>query len=228
MDVVAAAVDNNARWCDVVCRLHGIATEHGTSYWSAADSPPSYLPERGHSATGSRCPPNREDACALCHRSGQGQLRRPRSHVTRLRNLVFSTVDDLPTSAADFTLPTGSAVLHSTDELEEWSLLFGAPAVLSEGLLREPDVRLLALREAGRIVAGAVAHRSANVVGPSNVFGANVVSASDRWSELMQLASKCFPRVPVVGYERGDALAAATSAGFVPIAPLRVWRPCEL
>jgi hypothetical protein len=68
---------------------------------------------------------------------------------------------------------------------------------------------------------GGILSRGAEVVGLSNLFG----SATDMvWRSLAAMAYEVFPGLPLVGYDRGNELAAAHQAGFETIGPLRVWR----
>jgi hypothetical protein len=60
------------------------------------------------------------------------------------------------------------------------------------------------------------------VVGLSNVF-APAVDTAAVWAKVVDYVGELFPGRPVVGYERGDDLAAAEGAGFRPVGPLRVW-----
>ena len=77
--------------------------------------------------------------------------------------------------------------------------------------------------EEGRVVAGAVATRSEQVVGVSNVFAAGGRPEDAAWPLVLEAVHRLFPDLPVVGYEHGEALAAALRHGFEPIGPLRVW-----
>jgi hypothetical protein len=43
------------------------------------------------------------------------------------------------------------------------------------------------------------------------------------WAELTAVIGAEFPGRPLVGYERGDDLAAAVAGGFQPVGDLRVW-----
>ena len=45
----------------------------------------------------------------------------------------------------------------------------------------------------------------------------------DTWPVVLEAVHSLFPLLPVVGYEHGEALAAAVRHGFEPIGPLRVW-----
>ena len=43
------------------------------------------------------------------------------------------------------------------------------------------------------------------------------------WRSLTLLATRMFPRLPLVGYESGSELLAALDAGFEIGDPLRIW-----
>src|SRR5262245_16704696 len=40
-----AAADNNARWCDAVCRSHGLATRFADDLWIALEGAPTFYPD---------------------------------------------------------------------------------------------------------------------------------------------------------------------------------------
>jgi hypothetical protein len=77
------------------------------------------------------------------------------------------------------------------------------------------------------VIAGAVASRSDHVVGVSNVFALDA-GPDAAWRLVLDAVHWLFPTLPVVGYERGDDLAAAVRHGFEPVGPLRIrlhgWR----
>jgi hypothetical protein len=98
----------------------------------------------------------------------------------------------------------------------------GSERVFRDGLLHEPGVALLAGARDGQIVAVAAANQTGDVVGLSNVF-APAVDAAAVWAKVVDYVGELFPGRPLVGYERGDDLAAAEAAGFRPVGPLRVW-----
>ena len=72
------------------------------------------------------------------------------------------------------------------------------------------------------IVAGGMLYRADGVVGLSNVVS-DAADAVAVWRSLSLLATKMFPRMPLVGYELGSELQAALDAGFEIGDPLRVW-----
>jgi hypothetical protein len=89
-------------------------------------------------------------------------------------------------------------------------------------LLAEESLAFLAGWLGGRLVAGCVANVGADVVGMSNLF----VREGDLdagWAGALAAVARRFPGRPVVGYERGETLAAAVRQGFASAGPLRVW-----
>jgi hypothetical protein len=67
-----------------------------------------------------------------------------------------------------------------------------------------------------------VASCSDQVVGISNVFALDG-GPDAAWPIVLDAVNRLFPSLPVVGYEQGDALAAAVRHGFEPVGPLRIW-----
>jgi hypothetical protein len=86
----------------------------------------------------------------------------------------------------------------------------------------DPNFAMFTGRRGFRVVAGGMLYRAAGVVGLSNVV-AEAADAVTVWRSLILLASRTFPRLPLVGYESGSELAAALDAGFEIGDPLRIW-----
>ncbi|WP_146930664.1 hypothetical protein [Cellulomonas xylanilytica] len=221
--IVAAAVANNAAWCDLVCRCAGLATVRGPALWSTPRRSPVAYP----------------DAVTL------------RPNVPEAE--VLGAVDDSPgasvkDSFADLDLaPYGWSVLFDArwvtrsapsaaalqlpwrtvdrDALPRWLDAHGSDAI-TPGVLDDPDVRLLLAADGDVALAVAALNRSGagtrTVVGVSNVQ-ALAVEPDRVWSDLVLLARDLLGPHPLVGYESGDDLAAPLTAGFEPVGPLRVW-----
>ena len=118
-------------------------------------------------------------------------------------------------------------VVGDPDTLRAWALAWdngeGNADLFRPELLRDPATFVLAERSPdGRVVAGAVASRSDQVVGISNVFALDG-GPDAAWPVVLDAVRQRFPTLPVVGYEQGDDLAAAVRHGFEPIGPLRIW-----
>lgn len=91
----------------------------------------------------------------------------------------------------------------------------------SPDLLDDPRARFLAGHRDGDLLAGAIAFDSDGVVGISNLFAPERAQV-EVWSEVARLLLGGTSG-PLVGYESGDSLAAATAVGFRHAGDLTVW-----
>ena len=89
-------------------------------------------------------------------------------------------------------------------------------------LFDDENFAMFAGRRDGAIVAGGTLYKAEGVVGLSNVV-AEPNDAVPVFRDLASLAANTFPGLPLVGYESGDELKAATNAGFEPGDKLRIW-----
>jgi hypothetical protein len=208
-DVLLAAVGNNARWCDAVCRSHGLATRFSGDLWCALGGAPRFYPDvvtlRPSAAAEdvlAHAPGSVKDSFACLGLPGYEVLFEAQWLVHRSPLPGETTLAWSPVSAVD-----------------EWAAAAGLEGIILPPLLDDQDVRLMAGRrgQAGPIAAGAILNATGDVVGLSNVFG------DVQWRDLPAVAAAVFPGRPIVGYEHGDALDDAVAAGFEPLHPLRVW-----
>lgn len=86
----------------------------------------------------------------------------------------------------------------------------------------DPDFAMFTGRRGFQTVAGGMLYRAEGVVGLSNVV-ADAADARAVWRSLALFAAQTFPRLPLVGYESGDELKAASDAGFEIGDKLRIW-----
>ena len=147
----------------------------------------------------------------------------------------FATIDmsstgmDLLFTATWIYRPTESTVgatagwetVTTVAELAEWTSGHDTSEVLLPGLLDRAHFTILAKRNAGGIIAGAIARLGSGTVDVSNVHAAPGYSVD--WAELASVIGGFYPGRPLVGYERGDALSGAIDGGFEPVGDLRVW-----
>jgi hypothetical protein len=218
---------NNAEWCDVVVRSHGIETEIDRDAWIARTRTPPYYPDAVTLVPNPAIPDllRRIDASAGCSiKDSFATLDLARFGFRVLFEAQWITRRlDAPT-AADAE-PTWVRVREASALAAwetAWSGGLGAQGLFRAGLLAVDAVAVLAAYEADRIVAGAVLNRSAEVVGVSNVF-----SLPGRrhaaWEGCLALASALYPASMMVGYQSGSDLDIAHDHGFEPAGPLRVW-----
>ncbi|MDK1347518.1 hypothetical protein QNO09_30305 [Streptomyces sp. 378] len=223
--LIRAAARSNAEWCAVMGRAHGVASAFGGEAWAAARRTPVYYPD------------------AVTLEPGAD----PEALVARIDTVspgasVKDSFADLDLTGAGFRVlfeaewihrPAGVPVtapdlawdaVSDPGALRDWALAWddggGNAGLFRPGVLDDPETFVLAGRSAdGRVVCGAVASRSAHVVGVSNVFGPPHAA----WPLVLRAVGRLFPPLPVVGYEQGADLAAALRYGFEAVGPLRVW-----
>lgn len=236
---VEQAAHNNARWCNTMCRAHDASGEFHQAAWLTRHPAPRFYPNLVtlseqhvvtqladvHGLLAAALPGNwgvKDSFCAL-----------------NLRALAFELLfeagwlwrDPAQTPRHD---PAGRirwGRVHDGFELAKWEAAWSGnaanrsprrhPRLFVPSLLTDPDIAFLVAYDDGKIVAGAVANRTDDVVGLSNVFSPPEENVSF-WTGCVATAQDTFPGMALVGYEHGPALAAQ-AVGFELLQPLRVW-----
>jgi len=240
LDRCELAALNNARWCDSVCRAHGVAGEFVDGVWLNRQATPPYhsnlVVVQRDVRLDPRAPPMRD----LLERPPVRDWSVKDSHSAHdLAPAGFSVLFDAQwiwherAPAALRTLPglAWTRVVEAED-LARWNHAWAAdgtdpvmrdrPPQFPPSLLDDSAIAFFALRDGPRILGGAIANCTEPVVGLSNTFGVARTSAGF-WRPLVEKVATDFPDRALVGYQRGDELAATLGAGFEPIGPLRVW-----
>ncbi|QNS09134.1 hypothetical protein [Streptomyces xanthii] len=226
--LVRAAARNNAEWCAAVCRSHGLAGGFGAEAWAAPARTPLYYPDAVTLVPGA-------DPVGLVSGIDTGA---PGASVkdsfadldlvgAGFRVLFEAEWIHRPASAPATESDLTWDVVGDPDALRGWALAWDAGGgnadLFRPGLLDDPATFVLAGRSAdGRVVVGAVASRSDQVVGISNVFALDG-GPDAAWPVVLDAVHRLFPALPAVGYAHGDHLTAAVRHGFEPLAPLRIW-----
>ncbi|MBB4979610.1 hypothetical protein [Streptomyces nymphaeiformis] len=226
-EVLAAAVRNNAEWCQSMCRAHGLTGAFGPRAWTSTARTPLYYP----------------DAVTLTEEAGAGDVVTGIDRTTAgasvkdsyarvdLTSEGFRLLFEARWIARPAGLPTPAAPgdwrpVRTPEELAAWALAWSGDdaedaALFRPELLADPATTIVAgYGDDGRIIGGGVLSASARVTGVSNLFAAGDMDPSAAWAGV--LASVPADR-PVVGYESGDDLPPARAAGFGELGPLRVW-----
>jgi hypothetical protein len=217
-----SAVDASVGWYEDICTLHGVGSILVDGLWSALDTPPplhsdavvvepAVTAERVLARLHDREHGGVKDSFATMDLSGEGM------------DLLFSAtwIHREGGQRQERAAPTGWTAVTTASGLAEWTGQHDTGEVLLPPLLRRGHFRILARRVDSRVVAGAVARLGSGVVDVSNVYA--LPGQLVDWAELADVIGAYFPGRPIVGYERGDALAAALDGGFVPVGELRVW-----
>jgi hypothetical protein len=208
---VHTAAENNARWCDAVCRSHGLDTRFTDGLWCVRGGAPRFYPDVV------TLQPSAAVEDVLAHAPGSVKDSFACLDLAPAGYEVLFAAQWLvhPAPRPDEISLTWSAV----STVEEWAAAAGLEGIILPPLLDDPDIRVMAGRhgDAGPIAAGAILNATGDVVGLSNVFG------DVQWRELPAVGAAIFPGRPIVGYEHGDALADTVAAGFAPLHPLRIW-----
>ncbi|WEH40194.1 hypothetical protein [Streptomyces sp. AM 2-1-1] len=236
--LVQKSARNNAAWCAVMSRTHGVPGEFGAQAWAAPVRTPLYHP----------------DAVTLLPGADPAGVV-GRIDLTTPGATVKDSFADLDLTAAGFRVlfeaewihrpagpPTAFSgvpweVAEDPDSVRAWAHAWdggdGNADLFRPALLDDPGTFLLTARAAdGTVTAGAVASRGeggpgedargGSVLGLSNVF-ARDGGADAAWPGALDAAHRLFPGLPVVGYEHGEDLDTARRHGFTPAGPLRVW-----
>ena len=215
---LAWAVHNNASWCDLVCRSHGIKTSFGPDLWVAAERTPTLYPD----AVTLREQASEETVLTAIApgpsasvKDSYATLDLARHGFDELFEARWITRDPSP-AHSNWT------VVETAEELAEWTEAADLSNTLTPDLLRHANVRFLAAHDRHGISAGAVANLTGPVVGVSNVF-VTTIGEDEAWAAIPAAVNTAFPSAALVGYEHGTGLRAAIAAGFSELGPLRVW-----
>ncbi|WP_327366224.1 hypothetical protein [Streptomyces sp. NBC_01217] len=227
--LVRAAARNNAEWCAAMSRSHGLAGEFGAQDWTAPARTPLYYPDAVTLVPDA-------DSAALATRidtTTPGASVKDSFADLDLSEAGFQVLFEAqwihrPASAPAITSDLAWDVAGDPDTLRAWAHAWddgnGNADLFRPELLDDPATFVLAGQSpGGRVIAGAVASHSDQVVGISNVFALEG-GPDAAWPVVLDAVHRLFPTLPVVGYEHGgDDLAAAVRHGFEPVGPLRIW-----
>jgi hypothetical protein len=244
MSLLSAAIDNNATWCDAVCRALGCDTARLDGLWVNRSTAPPY-----YSNAVTLGPIDAAVQLARVRSMVDSDLRRPWTIKDSMRRLDltplgFETLFDADWIGLDADRrvdspdASGSAWVVATHDadLAAWERAWRTanPDAASAGLARlfqpelldDPDIRFLAKERDGRIEAVVAANRSDDGTGPVVGMSNMVAVAADpttAGSDAVAAVQAAFPGLPVVGYEREQDLVTMLDLGFRSLGSLRVW-----
>ena len=214
--LVRAAARNNAEWCDSLLphAWHRRSVTRRLLVQSRTHT--SVLSGRGDASSGGR---------------GRGASRIDASEGCSVKDsfaeLDLATAGFRPLFRAEWLVrdppePGRASERHwspltSEEQLQEWEAAWAeSPAgagFFRRALLADEAISVLAGRNGDRIVAGAVANRSATVIGLCNVFD-TTGDLDSAWLSGAAAATARGGRMPIVSYESGPSLDTAHEAGY--------------
>jgi hypothetical protein len=230
------AAYNNAVWCDTVCRSHNVIGEFHETFWISRHQTPIYYPNLVTLSPKANITP---------HQNALAELLTVKRDYTISVKDSFAVLDLTPfrfhelfraqwifrQAPADLSRQ-GTADLQwkqitSERELLRWEEARSQTAsslirLFLPALLHDADICIIAAYKENQIVAGAIANRTTEVVGLSNVF-APKQETERYWEGLLSLTATHYPSLPIVGYEQDESLTMALHVGFTTLGPLRVW-----
>jgi hypothetical protein len=219
-----AALDN-AALCAAMWRAHGLGVEQGDGCVACSGTPPRLYPDVVTVDPGVEPQAQLRFVGELAARTSRPFFVKDSYRALSLDRLGFEPLFDARWVHRPAGLATAATRLDwrpvTTRQLSAWEAAWsggadGEPPLFLPSLLAAPGLTLLAGWAKGAIVAGCVVTATGGVAGLSNVFGDT--------PEVIGAAAAAAPGRDLVGYERGEALAAAMAAGFQAVGDLRVWR----
>ena len=223
-----AAVSNNARWCDAVCRSHDYPGEFTGWRWSSLRHALPFYPNAitlSPDVPAAEATAGQDPSRPFAIKDSFARLDLVPGGLTPLFSAEWIACLPVPdeSSARDdlsweiVTDPGGLARWEAA-----WSGGDDVTRLFRPALLADPHCAVLACRRDVALVGGATAYTTDGVTGISNVFKSGVADGP-LWAGVMRAVAKLRPGLPIVGYERGEDLVAARQVGFRVLGPLRVW-----
>ena len=224
--LASAAARNNAEWCHAFSRTHGIAGRFHAAFWSSPARTPPYYPDavtlRPKIAVehllssidrGEGCSVKDSFACLNLGAAGFRAL-------FRAEWVVRQPAKGRRVATRAWSVLTTDAQLREWEA--SWGEVPGESGFFRPALLQDETIAVVARFEGNRVVAGAIANRSATVIGLTNVFD-TVGDLDSAWVASAAAAATLWGDLPIVGYDSGDALDAVHGAGFESVGELVVW-----
>src|SRR5437763_15149108 len=166
LPIVHAAAGNNAEWCQLFCRTHGIAGRLHAECWTSPERTPPLYPDAvtlgpGVAAAQLLSAIDTSDGCSVKDSFANLDLIANRFRVLFRGEWLFRQPEDAAPASSPWL------VIQTPEQLEQWESNWqvspAPPVFFRPALLANAAVATLARYDGDRIVAGAVAKRSATV-----------------------------------------------------------------
>jgi hypothetical protein len=223
------AARSNAEWCDILCRTHGVPGRFDPDAWVDPQRTPPYYPDAvtlDPAAVGERILERIDTltpGCSIKDSFATLDLSPFGYEVVHEAEWIHREPRPAPKTSDP---AVRWAALAKEGELVEWEAAWDVDGaqlgLFPPALLHDPSVTILGGYVEGSLVAGAIVNRTRGAVGVSNLF-TNVGDLDGAWSGCLGYLERATPGSAVVGYEKGDELAAAHRQGFDSVGRLRIW-----
>jgi hypothetical protein len=217
-DLIRAAARNNAEWCSVVCKHHGIDSLMAPDAWTAKERTPDGYPDAD-----ALLPDVDVDSLLARIDAAPGCTVKDSFATLDFSSFGFRVLFEAQwiwrsASPTSTELPPGWTPVRNSDDLAAWAV-GRSPGIFCTALLNEPDLHFF---RHPRLAAGFALNAQAGLVGVGNVL-CTPQARDEVWTGIVDTASSTYPGLDLVGYEADDDLDAALAAGFRTLGPLRVW-----
>jgi hypothetical protein len=218
-DLVTIAALNNAHLYSRVCFAHGVEIRQTEDLFEVVGTPPRFYSNAVTLSPAVRPAPGvgwgMKDSFFVCEPEGC--------------SAIFEADWIARTASPIGSLQLDWQIVKSQENLLRWLKGWGAndpdvdkfPQQFPSSLLQDESMRFVEGLDEGQLVAGCLLNHSEGAIGVSNVFRLNENKCV--YKDIALLASHWIPDLPLVGYERGEALELALESGFGSIGKLRVW-----
>jgi hypothetical protein len=220
------AVANNAEWCRIIARCHGLSSYESQHAWYCREEMPPFYPNL---VTLNKAPeiPNEVAVLESALPSGWGLKDSFAAlDLAPYRFHVLSTAEWYVRQPAEWPQPPTTAGAVRTAETEKdlsawmdaWAETPPGSSIFTSQLLEEDLVKFLYIEQEGTPVAGLAMNLSDQVVGISNAFG----HPRDVFACIRHCAQTHSSK-GIVGYGGGAELRGLARSGFKSLGRLRIW-----
>ncbi len=231
--ILRTAIQNNALWCDLVCRAHDADGEFFDAFWVNPYEVPLLYP---NFITLQPFKDN-EERLGQIHAFLKENRDRGISVKDSYGELELGNYDMKKIIEAEWiwlALERNNSVpenkwkkVTTKKELAMWCAAWSdgdrdLQDTFPSTLLEEGDVYFLGEFKNSQITKGAIVFQADDSIGVSNVFSQTEIDRTF-WHELVENMRFNFPDMLLVGYEADLALKCAKDAGFESCGKLSIW-----
>jgi hypothetical protein len=219
--LLQSAIRNNVIWCKKVSELHGGSHLTKSNVWGLTTKAPKFYPDV---MTTNKAVTTQEVVEFIGNReilSVKDSFSNIDLSFWGFRILFEGEWIYHEAVSVPFSHSNDWKIIQTEEEVVNWTTACGLEGIITVDLLGDPEVVTFGKGEFNA-EKGFIVNQGGKAIGVSNVFSQNP-NRHEHWTEIPQIVSTIFPRLPLVGYEHGEELKAALQMGWKSVGPLRVW-----